>query len=119
MDENVLTIGVASLAEVMARMKAQLRSGQRDATPRFTFTSSEDLLRTLNPNRWNLLQAMTGAGSLGVRELARRVNRDVKGVHTDTVALLACGLIDKTDNGALLFPYAGVRVEFEAPAKVA
>jgi predicted transcriptional regulator len=118
MQQDILTIGVASLPEVRARMKAALR-GQRDATPRFTFTSGEDLLRTLNPNRWNLLQAMAGAGELGVRELARRVGRDVKGVHTDATTLVACGLIDKADDGALHFPYSSVRVEFQTLAEAA
>lgn len=118
MQQDILTIGVASLSEVQTRMKSALR-GKRDATPRFTFTNSEDLLRTLNPNRWGLLQAMVGAGVLGVRELARRVGRDVKGVHTDAAALVACGLIDKADDGALHFPYSSVRVEFETLAKAA
>lgn len=111
MNENILTIGVASVAEVKARIKAAVR-GQRDATPRFTFTSGADLLRTLNANRWGLLTALAGAGPIGVRELARRVGRDVKGVHTDATALVACGLIEKTESGALLFPYQGVHVDF-------
>jgi predicted transcriptional regulator len=118
MQEDILTIGVASVDEVKARAKAAAR-GQREAMARFTFTSGEDLLRTLSPNRWNLLQAMTGAGVLGVRELARRVGRDVKGVHTDAAALIACGLIDKAEGGALHFPYRGLHVEFEALAKAA
>lgn len=118
MNEHILTIGVATLAEVKARMKAA-GHGARDTTPRFTFTSSEDLLRTLNPNRWGLLQALAGAGELGVRELARRVDRDVKGVHTDAAALVDCGLLEKTDTGALLFPYTGVHVEFDTRARAA
>jgi len=118
MQENILTIGVASLSKIKARMKAAAH-GQRDATPHFTFTSNEDLLRTLTPNRWGLLQAISGAGEIGVRELARRVGRDVKGVHTDAAVLVACGLIDKSDSGALSFPYSGVRVEFETLAKAA
>lgn len=47
-----------------------------------------------------------------MRELARRVGRDVKGVHTDAQALAAGGVIDKTADGKLLFPYDAVRVEF-------
>lgn len=112
MNKHILTIGVATVAEVKARMHAAAH-GQRDATPRFTFTTGEDLLRTLNANRWALLKALSGAGAVGVRELARRVGRDVKGVHTDAAALVACGLVDKTEAGALVFPYQGVRVEFE------
>lgn len=115
---NILTIGVASISDVKSRLKA-LTPAQRDSSPRFTFTSGEDLLRTLNPNRWSLLQALAGAGPLGVRELARRVDRDVKGVHTDSAALVACGLIEKTAAGALHFPYDGVHVEFETRVRAA
>jgi predicted transcriptional regulator len=76
------------------------------------------LLATLNPNRWAILCALTGAGSLGVREVARRVDRDIKGVHTDAQQLVQCGLIDKLSDGKLHFPYDAVRVElaFEAAA---
>ena len=118
MNDTILTIGVATVAEVKARMKAATR-GARNATPRFTFTSSEDLLRTLNANRWRMLTTLAGAGPLGVRELARRVDRDVKGVHTDAAALVDCGLLEKTETGALLFPSLGVHVEFEARARAA
>jgi predicted transcriptional regulator len=54
---------------------------------------------------------MTGAGAVGVRELARRVGRDVKGVHTDAQALMSAGVVERTDDGKLLFPYDEVRLE--------
>ena len=47
-----------------------------------------------------------------MRELARRVGRDVKGVHTDAQALVLCGVIDKTSDGKLLFPFDAVHVDF-------
>jgi predicted transcriptional regulator len=112
MNEKMLTIDVRSLEQVAADMKATLRSGTPEATPRYSFRSREDLLRTLNPNRWGLLEALTGAGPLGVRELARRVGRDVKGVHTDAQSLLLCGLLDKTADGQISFPYEAVHVDF-------
>lgn len=74
------------------------------------------MLRTLNPNRWAIIETLTGAGPLGVRELARRVGRDVKGVHTDAQALVLCGLIDKTKAGKLHFPYEAVHVDFTLKA---
>jgi predicted transcriptional regulator len=55
---------------------------------------------------------MAGAGPLGVRELARRMKRDVKAVHTDVQALLACGALDKTSEGKLSFPYRAMHVDF-------
>jgi len=56
---------------------------------------------------------MTGAGALTIREVARRVGRDVKAVHGDVHALLAAGLVDRTDDGRVVFPYDAVRVEFD------
>jgi predicted transcriptional regulator len=115
MNKKMLMIDVASVEEAKARMKAAFR-GKTAATPRYSFLTREDLLRTLSANRWSLIEALTGAGPLGVRELARRVGRDVKGVHTDAQALVLCGLIDKTDDGKLSFPYDAVRVDFMVKA---
>ena len=42
---------------------------------------------------------MTGAGALTIREVARRVGRDVEAVHGDVHALLDAGLVDRTDDG--------------------
>jgi predicted transcriptional regulator len=111
MDEKMLTIDVCSADDMEAQVKAAFR-GDADATPRYSFRSREDLLRTLNPNRWGLIEALTGVGPLGVRELARRVGRDVKGVHTDAQALVLCGLIEKAADGRLSFPYDAVHVDF-------
>ncbi|GAB1407070.1 transcriptional regulator [Thermomonas brevis] len=108
---RTLTIEVCSLAEVMERAKAAL-AGEGDDADRYSFQTHADLLRTLTPNRWGLLEALTGAGPLGVRELARRVGRDVKGVHTDAQALVLVGLIDKAEDGKLHFPYDAIHVDF-------
>ena len=59
-----------------------------------------------------ILKAMTGAGELSIREVARRMGRDVKAVHGDITALLNCGLLDKTDSGRVVFPYDAVHVDF-------
>jgi len=107
---NTVTIEVAGREESNARFQHAM-----DGEPQgnfITFPSHEALWATLTANRWAILKAMTGAGPLGVRELARRLGRDVKGVHTDTQALVLGGLIDKTSDGKLLFPYDAVKVEF-------
>ena len=65
----------------------------------------------LSVHRWPLLRALTGAGPVGVRELARRLGRDAKGTHTDTQALVKAGVIEKTADGKLHFPYEAVRIE--------
>jgi len=46
--------------------------------------ASEDLLwKTLTPKRWALLKLMAGQGSMSIREIARRADRDVRAVHSD------------------------------------
>ena len=69
-------------------------------------------LRVLVYQRWELLKAMTGQGPLTIREVARRVGRDVKAVHGDVHALIDAGLLDKTEKRQVLFPFDAIRVEF-------
>ena len=102
-----LIIEVSDLDNVKDRLNAAFRGEPQGC--RYSFRSEEHLLSTLNPHRWGILKVLTGAVPLGVRELARRVGRDIKGVHTDTQVLTRCGLIDKTDDGKLHFPYDEVR----------
>lgn len=62
--------------------------------------------------RLELLKALCGAGPVSIREAARRVGRDVKAVHGEVTALLKAGVIDRTDDGRIVFPYDAVKVEF-------
>jgi predicted transcriptional regulator len=59
-----------------------------------------------------LLKALCGAGPVSIREAARRVGRDVKAVHSNVTALMAAGLIDRTESRAIVFPFDAVKVEF-------
>lgn len=66
----------------------------------------------LTPNRWSMLRSMMGHGPVGVRELARQLERDVKSVHGDVHALLTAGVLQKTDDDRIVFPYDAVHVDF-------
>lgn len=100
----------------MARAAAEAKAGKYASQARITFRSAESMARVLTPTRWGIVQALTGAGPLGVRELARRVERDVKGVHTDANALVTAGVVDHTEDGKYLFPFDRVRVRFDVLA---
>src|SRR3546814_14021943 len=58
------------------------------------------------------LKAMAGAGPLGVREIARLVERDVKGVHTDLTALCKTGIVERVDDAKYQFPYDALHIDF-------
>jgi predicted transcriptional regulator len=55
---------------------------------------------------------MTSAGPIAIREVARRVGRDVKSVHGDVQVLLKSGVLDRADDGRIVFPYDEVHVDF-------
>lgn len=108
---NIVVIGIASREEANTRFMRALETGKPQGAYR-SFESTADLWRTLSPKRWEVLKVMTGAGGLPLREVARRLERDVKGVHTDVHALLNAGLLDKTDDGKIIFPFDAVHVDF-------
>jgi predicted transcriptional regulator len=57
------------------------------------------LFRTLTPARWQLLERLAKDGPLSVYQLAKRLGRDYKNVHTDVAQLAALGLIARERNG--------------------
>jgi len=107
-------IGVSDATDVKARAKAAFKGSAQGE--RISFTSLALMHRILTPNRWDVLKAMMGRGEIGVRELARMLERDIKAVHTDVVALADAGVIERSDNGAVQFPYDAVRVDFVVKA---
>ena len=49
---------------------------------------------------------------MSIREVARRVDRDIKAVHGDVHILLNGGVLNKTQEGQVEFPYDAVHVDF-------
>lgn len=87
------------------------KPGKAEKQARISFATPELLWRVLTAKRWALLKALTGAGPVSIREAARRVGRDVKGVHGDVTALLDAGVLRRTKQG-IEFPFDGVHVDF-------
>jgi len=110
MVEATLTIGVRSMDEFFEAIETSVETDGRTASELY-FPSVEDLFRTIGGKRWEILQALAGQGETGVRELARRLHREVKSVHRDTESLVAGGVIEKTDQGKLVFPYSRIVLE--------
>ena len=70
------------------------------------------LLRTLTPARLDLLERLRDAGPLSIYELAKRLGRDYKNVHTDVTALSKIALIERAADGRVSVPWDVVRAEF-------
>jgi predicted transcriptional regulator len=107
---NSVTFSVASRDDVNRRVMSAFGGKQQGA--HISFASVDLLWKTLTRKRWELLKAMTGQGPMTLREASRRVERDVKAVHADVHALLDAGVLDKQDDGRIVFPYDLVRVDF-------
>ena len=106
---KVVTLDVADRAAVGHRALEAFKGRRQGA--RISFSAPELLFRLLTAKRWELLRAMTGAGPMSIREAARRVGRDVKAVHGDARALLQAGVLRRTEEGLVVFPFDAVRVD--------
>jgi predicted transcriptional regulator len=111
---NRVTLTVSSREAVTDRALAAFHGQPQGAV--ISFASPELLWQTLTRKRWEVVKAMTGRGPVTIRGLARELGRDVKGVHGDVHALLDAGLLDRTAEGRILFPYDTVHVDFELEA---
>ena len=107
---RTVTLCVASREDVNRRALAAF--GGKEQGERISFASAELLWRVLTEKRWAILRAMAGAGGLSIREVARRVERDVKAVHGDVHSLLDAGVLNRTGTGKVVFPYSAVHVDF-------
>lgn len=109
---KTVILEVRDPSESLAGFARAWRDGKAARAARISFASPELLWKVLTAKRWELLKALCGAGPVSIREAARRVHRDVKAVHGDVTALLDAGVLERTEGGAIVFPYEAVKVEF-------
>ncbi len=109
---KTLTLDVRTPADSMADFSRAWKTGKAHKSARISFATPELLWRVLTPKRWEILKVLCGSGPVSIREAARRVGRDIKAVHTDVTALLNAGVLDRTDDGHIVFPFEAVKVEF-------
>lgn len=106
---KVVTLGVDSRGAVSARFAAAMKGKARGN--HITFASTDLLLETLTPTRWTIIRAMTGAGPLSLEDIALRAGRALS-LHDDVMALLNTGVLEGAEEGAFVFPYEAVHVDF-------
>lgn len=107
---HTVTLDVSSRERTNHRLQRAFRGEAQGAF--ISFETPALLFKVLSAKRWDLLKMMTGAGRLTIREAARRLGRDVKAVHGDVHALLKVGILQKTANGCILFPFDAIHVDF-------
>lgn len=117
-----LTIRLSTMDDMKTRFaaagKLALSGKAVEATPSIEFSSYDDLHRILAPLRLSIVKALVGQGPLAIREVARRVKRDVQAVHRDVTTLINAGIINRHENG-VEFPYDNIHFEFDVKAEKA
>jgi predicted transcriptional regulator len=105
---STVTISVSSIEESQRRMAAAFTGVPQGA--QIGFASFDLLWKLITVKRWHILQAMAGQGELTIREVARRVDRDVKAVHGDVRALLNAGVLQRAGRN-VEFPFDVVHLD--------
>jgi predicted transcriptional regulator len=113
---NTVVLEVRPLTEALGHASDAMKTGQAEDEARISFATPELLWQVLTAKRWEILKTLCGVGPVSIREAARRVERDVKAVHGDITALLNAGVVSRTEDGRVEFPFEVVRVEFELRA---
>lgn len=109
---HTVVLEVRSLKETLFDTARAMKTRRAEREARIGFATPELLWEVLTAKRWELLKILCGAGPVSIREAARRVERDVKAVHRDVSALLRAGVLNRTPNGRIEFPFDAVKVEF-------
>ncbi len=110
-----LEIRIGAAADALDRFEAawnRVRDG-RAMRPLevLSFADLPLLLKTLSPARWALLRDLK-AKPASIYELAKRLKRDYKNVHTDVTQLAAIGLIERRADGRVAVPWQLLQAVF-------
>jgi len=107
---KTVTLSIASRDDVTRRALDAFDGKEQGS--HISFASVDLLWQTMTRKRWELLKALTGQGAVSIREASRLVERDVKSVHGDVQVLLEAGVIQKNEDGMIVFPYDAIHVDF-------
>ena len=111
-----LEIRIGATADALDRFEAAWNRVHEGRAMRpleiLSFENLPVLLKTLSPARWALLEKLRKEGPLSIYELARRLARDYKNVHTDVTHLAAIRLIQRSEQGQVAVAWDLLRAEF-------
>jgi predicted transcriptional regulator len=110
-----IEIRIGAAADALDRFEAawnRVREG-RPMRPLeiLSFPDLPVLLKTLTPARWTLLKNLREKGACSIYELAKRLERDYKNVHTDVTQLARLGLIERRSDNRVTVPWDLLRAE--------
>lgn len=115
-----IQVSVGSIAQALDRFEHAWRQAEKGSVRatqvRLTFESLPTLLKNLTPARWTLLEQLKREGPLSINELARRLGRHYKNVHTDVTRLIEFGLIERRSDQRVVVVWDIVAAEMRLAA---
>jgi predicted transcriptional regulator len=112
---RLLQVRVGGAGDALDRFEAawnrQAQGGKPVSLSVLSFDDLPLLLRTLTAARWVLLESLRKESAASIYELAKRLQRDYKNVHTDVARLVELGLIERREDGGVAVPWDGIRAE--------
>jgi predicted transcriptional regulator len=115
-----IQISVGSVAQALDRFEHVWQQAEKGAVPatqlRLSFESLPTLLKNLTPARWTLLELLKRDGPLSINELAGRLKRHYKNVHTDVTRLIELGLIERQADSKVAVMWDVVSAEMRLAA---
>jgi predicted transcriptional regulator len=112
---RVLEIRVGAAGDALDRFEAAWNRAAEGRAPSalhvLSFVDLPLLLRTLSPARFALLSKLRESGPVSIYELARRLGRNYKNVHTDVTQLAALGLIERESDNRVTVAWDLLRAE--------
>ena len=120
MTKKRIEVAVGGLADALGRFEKAWRDaekgGARTPVMRLTFEDLPLLLKNLTPARWTLLEYLKRHGPLSINELATRLERHYKNVHTDVTRLIELGLVERGEDQLVTVPWDVVAAEMRLAA---
>ena len=109
---RTVTLDIGGLEAGLDAFRNVWKSGRAESEARVSFSSPDLLWKLMTAKRWELLKVLAGREPMSVRAAARAAGRDVKAVHGDLGALVAAGIVRRSDKGLISFPFDAVHVDF-------
>lgn len=121
MTQRTLTITLQPDWKAALRHVGQLAKARTYQGEVLNFESAAAFFGRLTERRWQIVNALQANGevAMGLRELARSVGRDVKRVSEDVQELSELGLVERSEQGGVLCPYAEIHIDMHMHAMAA
>lgn len=123
-DQQTLHVKVGeTLAEAGERAAKTMKALERGqpVAPYFgvSFAEVGQMLSAFTPRRWELIAALRETGPVTVAELARRLGRNYKNVHTDVSHLMEWMAVERDEDGRVHVPWSLIVVDMKLPRQLA